>query len=247
MTPDELARLRGPIGLDLGGRAPAETALAIMAEIVADRHGGSGRPMLDLVAASRLTAVVRGGTRVDRTVPASDDVPARDRGRARPTCSATPPTSRSTTGPRSPSATSGPSRASRPSGLRAALGGPLPEHGEDPRAVVDALVGRGRARARGDGLAALLRLRHRRSVPAALAADWLTATWDQNVVLYLATPAASVVEEVAAGWLVELLGLPAGHLGRVHDGRDDGQLHGARRRPPRRPPRAPAGTSRRTA
>ena len=48
------------------------------------------------------------------------------------------------------------------------------------------------------------------SVPAALAADWLTATWEQNAVLYLATPAAAVVEEVAAGWLVELLGLPAG-------------------------------------
>ena len=52
VTTGELARLRGPIGLDLGGRAPAETALAILAEIVADRHGGSGRPMLDLVAAS---------------------------------------------------------------------------------------------------------------------------------------------------------------------------------------------------
>ncbi len=41
----ELARLRGPVGLDLGGRAPAETALAILAEIVAERYGGSGRPM----------------------------------------------------------------------------------------------------------------------------------------------------------------------------------------------------------
>ncbi len=41
----DLARLRGPIGLDLGGRAPAETALAIMAEIVAERYGGSGAPM----------------------------------------------------------------------------------------------------------------------------------------------------------------------------------------------------------
>jgi xanthine dehydrogenase accessory factor len=41
----DLARLRGPIGLDLGGRAPAETALAIMAEIVAERHGGTGMPL----------------------------------------------------------------------------------------------------------------------------------------------------------------------------------------------------------
>ena len=41
----ELARLRGPVGLDLGGRAPAETALAILAEIVAERYGGSGVPM----------------------------------------------------------------------------------------------------------------------------------------------------------------------------------------------------------
>jgi xanthine dehydrogenase accessory factor len=51
VSADELSRLRGPIGLDLGGRAPAETALAIIAEIVADRHGGSGRPMLELAAA----------------------------------------------------------------------------------------------------------------------------------------------------------------------------------------------------
>jgi xanthine dehydrogenase accessory factor len=45
VSPASLARLRGPIGLDLGGRAPAETALAIMAEIVAARHGASGGPM----------------------------------------------------------------------------------------------------------------------------------------------------------------------------------------------------------
>ena len=44
MTAD-LDRLRGPIGLDLGGRAPAETALAIIAEVVAERYGGTGVPM----------------------------------------------------------------------------------------------------------------------------------------------------------------------------------------------------------
>jgi xanthine dehydrogenase accessory factor len=43
----DLARLHGPIGLDLGGRAPAETALSIMSEIIANRYGGSGRPMIE--------------------------------------------------------------------------------------------------------------------------------------------------------------------------------------------------------
>jgi len=38
----ELARIHGPVGLDLGGREPAEIALAILAEIVAVRHGRSG-------------------------------------------------------------------------------------------------------------------------------------------------------------------------------------------------------------
>ncbi len=47
----DLARLRGPIGLDLGGRDPAETALAILAEIVAARRGGSGRPMVETTRA----------------------------------------------------------------------------------------------------------------------------------------------------------------------------------------------------
>jgi glutamate/tyrosine decarboxylase-like PLP-dependent enzyme len=47
------------------------------------------------------------------------------------------------------------------------------------------------------------------AVPAALAADWLTATWDQNGALYATSPAAAVVEEVAGAWLKDILGLPA--------------------------------------
>jgi xanthine dehydrogenase accessory factor len=49
----DLARLHGPIGLDLGGREPGEVALAILAEIVATRHDASGRPLRDLVDDAR--------------------------------------------------------------------------------------------------------------------------------------------------------------------------------------------------
>ncbi|MFE6532573.1 XdhC family protein [Streptomyces rochei] len=45
VTERELARLRSPIGLDLGARTPEETALSIAAEIVAVRHGGTGLPL----------------------------------------------------------------------------------------------------------------------------------------------------------------------------------------------------------
>jgi len=41
-TERELARLHAPIGLDLGSRTPEETAISIVAEIVASRHGRSG-------------------------------------------------------------------------------------------------------------------------------------------------------------------------------------------------------------
>ncbi|MEV5598543.1 XdhC/CoxI family protein [Streptomyces sp. NPDC052496] len=45
LTELELNRLRSPIGLDLGARTPEETALSIAAEIVANRHGGTGTPL----------------------------------------------------------------------------------------------------------------------------------------------------------------------------------------------------------
>jgi len=45
LTDDDLARLRSPIGLDLGARTPEETAVAVAAEIVAGHWGGSGRPL----------------------------------------------------------------------------------------------------------------------------------------------------------------------------------------------------------
>jgi xanthine dehydrogenase accessory factor len=58
----EVDVVRGPIGLDLGGREPAETALAIMAEVVAARRGGTARPLRD-----KLRDQVRGSTGTGRS------------------------------------------------------------------------------------------------------------------------------------------------------------------------------------
>lgn len=48
------------------------------------------------------------------------------------------------------------------------------------------------------------------TLPAGLAAEWLTVTWDQNAGLVQLTPAAAAAEVVAGEWLVDLLGLPTG-------------------------------------
>ncbi|MEV4118365.1 XdhC/CoxI family protein [Micromonospora sp. NPDC049645] len=48
LSPAQLARLASPIGLDLGGRTPEETAVSVAAQIVAARWGGTGRPLAAL-------------------------------------------------------------------------------------------------------------------------------------------------------------------------------------------------------
>jgi len=94
--------------------------------------------------------------------------------------------------------------------LRAALGGPLPDGPSDPLDVVEGL-----AAAADGGLVASAGPRFfgfvvGGALPAALGADWLASAWDQNAGLYVMSPAAAVAEEVAAEWLLDLLGLPAG-------------------------------------
>ena len=94
--------------------------------------------------------------------------------------------------------------------LRAALGGPLPQRPTAPATVIDAL-----AAAADPGIVATAGPRYfgfvvGGSLPAALASDWLTSAWDQNGGLYVLSPAAAVVEETVAGWLVDLFDLPTG-------------------------------------
>jgi glutamate/tyrosine decarboxylase-like PLP-dependent enzyme len=90
------------------------------------------------------------------------------------------------------------------------LGTTLPDGPTDPAAVVDLL-----AEASEPGLTAMPSGRFFGMViggvhPAALAADWLVSSWDQNAGLRQLTPAHSAVEDVTSGWLLDLLGLPAG-------------------------------------
>jgi glutamate/tyrosine decarboxylase-like PLP-dependent enzyme len=95
-----------------------------------------------------------------------------------------------------------------PEQLREALGGPLPDEPLDAQRVVEELVAGAEP-----GVVALGSGRYfgfviGGALPAALAADWLTSTWDQNAGIYPIGPSASVVEQVTREWLVDLLGLP---------------------------------------
>lgn len=95
------------------------------------------------------------------------------------------------------------------SALAATLGGPLPEDGEDPVAVIEDM-----ARQFDPGLVASAGPRYfgfviGGAVPAAVGADWLTAAWDQNAGLHALSPAAAAAEQVSGAWMLDLLGLPA--------------------------------------
>jgi glutamate/tyrosine decarboxylase-like PLP-dependent enzyme len=93
--------------------------------------------------------------------------------------------------------------------LRTMLGAPLAEEGSDPHAVIDALAIAGR-----QGTVATQGPRYfgfviGGSVPAATAADWLVSAWDQNACVFVTSPLAAVVEQIVAGWVTDLVGLPA--------------------------------------
>ena len=93
--------------------------------------------------------------------------------------------------------------------LLAAFGGPLPDGPTPPEDVVDMLAALSEP-----GLMAMQSGRFfgwviGGTLPAALAADWLVSAWDQNTGMRYATPATATAEEAAAGWLLELLGLPS--------------------------------------
>ena len=93
--------------------------------------------------------------------------------------------------------------------LRSRLARALPDEGLAAERVVDELVCDTRGGLLGSAGGRFFAWVIGGAVPAALAADWLTSTWDQNSVLYACGPAVAVIEEICGAWLKELLGLPA--------------------------------------
>lgn len=98
--------------------------------------------------------------------------------------------------------------AADPDELRRVFGGPMPVCGTAPDQVVADLARDVEpyvtAHASGRFFGFVIGGLH----PAAYGADLLTSTWDQNSALYPVTPGTAIVEEIAVGWLLELLDLP---------------------------------------
>lgn len=96
-----------------------------------------------------------------------------------------------------------------PAALRAALGGPLAEHGAPAREVIEHLV-----TAAEPALVTSVGPRYfgfvtGGALDAATCADLLATGWDQNAFNAVMSPAASVIEESVGDWMKQLLGLPA--------------------------------------
>jgi glutamate/tyrosine decarboxylase-like PLP-dependent enzyme len=93
--------------------------------------------------------------------------------------------------------------------MKQVFGGEMPDDPTDPTTVVDEL-----ATLAEPGIMAMSSGRFfgwviGGTLPAALGADWLVSTWDQNAAMRYASPSTAAIEEVAGEWLLDVLGLPA--------------------------------------
>ena len=87
---------------------------------------------------------------------------------------------------------------------------PLPEVAGDPAATLALLDDAGSAATVASAGGRYFGFVIGGSYPVAVAAGWLATAWDQDVALPVMSPVAARLHEVVTGWLVDLLGLPAG-------------------------------------
>ncbi len=95
----------------------------------------------------------------------------------------------------------------------ATLGGPLPERPDDPLDVFALLDRAGSPATVASAGPRYFGFVVGGTLPAALAAQWLAAAWDQNAVFRVTSPVAAAVEQIALGWLLDVLGLPTSAAG----------------------------------
>ncbi len=88
------------------------------------------------------------------------------------------------------------------------LSGPLPEQPGDPSEALALLDRYGSPATTASAGSRYFGFVTGGTLPAAVAANWLAAAWDQNAFSYVSSPAATKIEEVALAWLLDLLGLP---------------------------------------
>jgi glutamate/tyrosine decarboxylase-like PLP-dependent enzyme len=89
-----------------------------------------------------------------------------------------------------------------------ALGGPVPEEASDPKAVLALLDDIGSPATVASTSGRYFGFVTGGALPVTLAANWLAGAWDQNAGLHATSPVGAKVEEIAAQWICDILGLP---------------------------------------
>src|SRR3954465_15027709 len=93
--------------------------------------------------------------------------------------------------------------------LRAWLGTPLSENGEDAGHVIAQLAQAGERGTLASQGPRYFGFVIGGSLPVTTAADWLVSAWDQNAQMYIMSPIGAVVEEIASDWLKDVFRLPS--------------------------------------
>ena len=95
---------------------------------------------------------------------------------------------------------------------------PMPEAGDGTMAALSELAERGRTAALRSSGPRFFHFVMGGGTPAALAADWLTSTYDQVAYAWVSSPMAAKLEQVALGWLRDLFELPEAFGGVLTSG-----------------------------